>query len=174
MHECSSHLKARTYLRWRTKDNGLTVRSIAVLQRQRTRGGREDTAHHSGCHCPGSYKTYFRPLRQIPLPYPLAQGETVKQSVSLVISDQNAPTTDTESANETAPSVSVRLGGSIPGAAALPRIGVGVPPAHAKAMATAMRASAGNTTGDLASLCIVRVSASWCSESFYASQVTIC
>ena len=91
-----------------------------------------------------------------------------------MISDQNAPTTDTESADEAAPSVSVRLGGSIPGAAALPRIGVGVPPAHAKAMATAMRASAGNTTGDLASLCIVRVSASWCSESFYASQATIC
>ena len=114
----------------------------------------------------GSYKTYFRPLRQTPLPYPLAQGETVVQSVSLLVSDDasrssNAATID-------APSVSVNLGGVIPGAASLPKIGVGIPPAHAAAMAKAMRASAGNDTG--ASEGIFRVTFTSSSEAFVCDR----
>ena len=99
------------------------------------------------CHGAGSFKTYFRPLRQTPLPYPLAQGEKVTQSVSLVVKDKNVSITSPV-VNETAQNVVVSFGGVIPGAAALPKIGVGVPPAHAAAMAKAMRASAGNDNGD--------------------------
>lgn len=103
----------------------------------------------------GSYKTYFRPLRQTPLPYPLTQGETITQSVSLIINDENVSETLPVD-NETAQTVSVKFGGLIPGAAAFPRIGMGVPPTQAAAMAKAMRASAGNSEGDITSICTVK------------------
>eukprot|EP01046_Picozoa_sp_COSAG06_P020896 COSAG06_NODE_1549_length_9130_cov_6.206289_3_plen_206_part_00 len=100
----------------------------------------------------GSYKTYFRPLRQTPLPYPLTPGETVTQSVALAIEDNSAGTSAAAAAEASSASadasaaaaaaVRVSMGGVMPGAAPLPRIGVGVPPSHAVAMAKAMRASA--------------------------------
>ena len=95
----------------------------------------------------GSYKTYFRPLRQTPLPYPLTPGETVTQSVALAIEDNSAGNSAaaadaSAAAAAAAAAVRVRMGGVMPGAAPLPRIGVGVPPSNAVAMAKAMRASA--------------------------------
>ena len=87
----------------------------------------------------GSYKTYFRPLSQTPLPYPLSPGDTVRQAVGLTISN---PSPDGAAAAEDAPTATapaVILGGLLPAAAPLPKIGVGVPPAHAEATAAAMR-----------------------------------
>jgi hypothetical protein len=116
------------------KERERAMRFLALMQRQ---------------WLDGSYKTYFRPLRQTPLPYPLTPGETVTQSVALAIEDNSAgnsaaaaDASAAAAAAAAAAAVRVRMGGVMPGAAPLPRIGVGVPPSHAVAMANAMRASA--------------------------------
>ena len=64
--------------------------------------------------------------------YPLTPGETVTQSVSLTISSGLSDPA-VEDGNVATTSAAVTLGGVIPGAAPLPKIGVGVPPAHAAA-----------------------------------------
>ena len=84
----------------------------------------------------GSYKTYFRPLRQTPLPYPLTPGEDVQQSVSISIDGPPMPAAPAEAASG---SVSVAVGGPLPSAAPFPKIGLGVPAEHAVATAAAMR-----------------------------------
>ena len=69
----------------------------------------------------GSYKTYFRKLSQTPLPYPLTPGEAVTQSVSMTVSSPTAHGNEVPDENA-ATTLSVALGGVIPGAAPLPKV----------------------------------------------------
>ena len=80
----------------------------------------------------GSYKTYFRPLRLTPLPYPVEVGESVKQQVTLNILDCDDASGEREQSDD---EVVISVGGVAldPVSAEpvkLPSIGIGVPTEH--------------------------------------------